>query len=189
MSGSKARYMEELNAHAKALEARAEAYEYVGKSEPLRTSVSDTDAKRLVREHGLKGPLPKSLNRNQRISAYEARYVTAGGHKAQKWQHRAENADRVKTAGLVGVTAATGAALTARTHLGRGLKASKVGAKFPHFGHHIETAALASGAAGGAGELYAARARRKRSGYASAPAGVASSALRRLHAYTPEQST
>ena len=147
------------------------------KSEPLKTSVSEDDARKLVARHGLKGPLPKTLDRNQRMAAYEARYVSAGGRKAEKWQHRAQTADKVKTAGL-GVATVGGAGWLAT----RGKLKSKLS---PAFAHHAETVAGAGAVAGGAGELYAGHARRKRSSYASAPAGVAASALRRMQGYTP----
>lgn len=160
---------------------------------PLKTSVSETDAKHLVERHGLKGPLPKELDRNQRMAAYEARYVTAGGKKAEHWQRRAQRADKVKTAGLAGATAGGAAWFASRGRLGRHL-GQAVHAKAPglrrldakKIAHHAETVVGASAVAGGAGELYAGHARRKRSSYASAPAGVAASALRRMQAYTPE---
>lgn len=152
----------------------------ISKREPLKTSVSEDDARKLVDRHGLKGALPKELNREQRMAAYEARYVSAGGKKAEKWQNRAEDADKVKTIGL-GVATVGGAGWLA----GRTKGASKLVAKKPRLVHHAETLAGAGAVAGGAGELYAGHARRKRSSYASAPAGVAASALRRMQDYTP----
>lgn len=153
----------------------------VVKKAPLKTSVNERDAKRLVGRHGLTGPLPSGLGREQRMAAYEARYVSAGGHKAERWQRRALRADKVKNVGL-GVATAGGAAwLAGRTHAG----AATLRRLGPRAAHHAETAAGAGAVVGGAGELYAGHSRRKRSSYASAPAGVAASALRRMRDYTP----
>jgi hypothetical protein len=159
-------------------------------SAPLKTSVSPEDAKKLIDRHGLKGPLPKHLDREQRRAAYEARYVTAGGRKAEHWQRRAIRADKVKTGGLAVATAAGVPWVASRTGAGRAVgraiarhipAARKVDSK--RLAHTAETVAGAAATVGGAGELYAAHARRKRSSYASAPAGVAASALRRMQAY------
>ena len=144
----------------------------------FKTSISDDDAKHLVERHGLKGPLPKTLNREQKMAAYEARYVSAGGHKAEKWNHRASVGDRVKNTGLAVATAGGAGWLATRGKL-------KGKALSPKIRHHAETIAGAGATAGGAGELYAAHARHKRSSYASAPAGVARSALTRMRDYTP----
>lgn len=152
--------------------------------EPLKTSVSDKDAKRLVGRHGLTGPLPKTLDRNQRMAAYEARYVTAGGKKAEKYSRRARVGDRMKNVGLAGAT--VGSALWTAGRVPGLRTAAKPALKLlshPKVSHHAETAVGASAALGGAGELYAGHARKKRSSYASAPAGVAASALRRMQAY------
>lgn len=181
--GSRQRYLEQMREQeaSKGFVAKADR-------EPLKTSVSEKDAKRLVRQHGLVGPLPKHLDRNQRMAAYEARYVSAGGKKAEKWQHRANVADKVRTAGLAGATA--GSALWTASRV-KGLKtAAKPALKLlahPRVAHHAETAIGASATIGGAAELYAGHARRKRSSYASAPAGVAASALRRMQGYTPQK--
>ncbi len=148
----------------------------VAKREPLKTSVSEDDARKLVDRHGLKGPLPKNLDREQKMAAYEARYVSAGGRKAEKWDRRARTADKIKTGGLAVATAGGAGWLATR---------GRLKAKLPsRAAHHAETIAGAGAVAGGAGELYAGHARRKRSSYASAPAGVAASALRRMRDYT-----
>lgn len=148
------------------------------KREPLKTSISEDDARKVIGRYGLKGPLPKELDREQKMAAYEARYVSAGGRKAEKWDRRARTADKVKTGGLA-VATAGGAGWLAT----RGKLKSKIN---PKFTHHAETVAGAGAVAGGAGELYASHARRKRSSYASAPAGVAASALRRMRDYTKD---
>lgn len=161
---------------------------------PLKTSVSEDDARKLVDRHGLKGPLPKTLDRQQKMAAYEARYVSAGGKKAEHWQHRAQRADKIKTAGLAGATAGGAVWLAGRGRLGRAVGRT-ITTKAPglrhvdpkKISHHSETVVGASAVAGGAGELYAGHARRKRSSYASAPAGVAASALRRMQDYTPSE--
>lgn len=155
---------------------------------PLKTSINDDDAKRLVERHGLKGPLPKELTREQKMAAYEARYVSSGGRKAEKWQHRAVRADKAKNAGLAGAT--IGSALWTAGRVARGGKTPAARAVVRHLSHPrlnraAETAIGASATIGGAGELYASHARRKRSSYASAPGGVAASALRRMQGYTP----
>lgn len=165
-----------------------ETRQALAKREPLKTSISQQDAQRLERRYGLKGPLPKGLTREQKIAAYEARYVRAGGHKAEKWQRRADRSETIRTAG-VGAGAVAGAAylgakagggrvvapLVRRTPLRRMNRKS------------LETTGVAVGTVTAGAEVDAIRARRKRSSYASAPGGVAASALRRLQAYTPEE--
>lgn len=154
--------------------------------EPLKTSISEDDAKRLVARHGLKGPLPKTLGREERMGAYEARYVASGGRKGEKWQRRANMGDKVKTAGLAGATAAGAAYLGGKTKAAAPV-ARVIARKFPGTrkitAHHLGDAGVAAATIGGAGELYAGRARHKRASYASAPGGVAASALRRMRAY------
>ncbi len=159
-------------------------------NEPLRTSISRDDAKRLSRQYGLKGPLPKGLTREQKMAAYEARYVSAGGSRAERWQRRAERSEKIRTAGVVAGVAAGGAYLGAKAGLGR--PASRLVGRTPLRRinrNHLETAGVAVGTLTGAAEIDAMRARRKRSSYASAPGGVAASALRRMKAYTPEERT
>lgn len=152
-----------------------------GKAErqPL-TRMHDKHAARLVRQFGDAGPLPKELNRQQRMDAYAARYVHAGGHKAEHWQRRADTADKVRTAGLAGATAG-GAAMLALKH--RGIRAA-LGHRAHRVSHAVDAATIGAATAGGAGELYAGHARRKRSSYSNAKAGVAASALRRMQDYS-----
>lgn len=148
---------------------------------PLKTSVSEDDARKLVDRHGLKGPLPKGLTREQKMAAYEARYVSAGGRKSEKWDRKARGADKVKNVGL-GVATAGGATwLATRGRSYRSLSAIK---ETPRR-EHAENLAAAGAVVGGGAELYAGHARRKRSSYASAPGGVAASALRRMQDNTP----
>lgn len=160
----------------------------LAKRDPLKTSISPDDAKRLERKYGLKGPLPKGLDRNQKIAAYEARYVRAGGHKAEKWNRRAERSEGIRAAG-VGAGALAGAAYLG-AKAGGGKIVAPVIRRTPLKRvnrQHLETTGVAVGTATAAAEVDAMRARRKRSSYASAPGGVAASALRRLQAYTPEE--
>ena len=182
MSGSKARYLAEVEAiqQARAALDTDEMLHGIRKSQPLKTSVSEEDAKHLVERHGLTGPLPKNLDRNQRMAAYEARYVSSGGHKAQKYQHRANAAEKVRVASV-----GAGGLSAAAWMLSRGKNKASVAAlkKVPHLQHHAEMSAAGSAVGATAGELYGAHARKKRSSYASQPAGVAASALRRMQAY------
>ena len=154
-----------------------------GRVAPLKTTIGEDDAKHLVERHGLKGPLPKTLNREQKMAAYEARYVSAGGHKATHWQHRANDAEKIRVGGVAAGTAAGASWLASR---GKAKPFKAIQRKIPHLQHKSETALAASGVTVGTGELYGAHARKKRSSYASAPSGVAASALRRMRAYTPE---
>lgn len=157
------------------------------KREPLKTSIGEDDARKLIDRHGLKGPLPKNLTREQKMAAYEARYVSAGGKKAEKWQRRAETAEKVRVGGL-GVATVGGAGWLATR--GKGPKPKVVSPGPPtrkqKLRYHADTVAVGGAVAGGAAELYAGHARRKRSSYASAPAGVAASALRRMQDYTKD---
>lgn len=148
----------------------------------LKTSISESDAKKIVDRVGLKGPLPKGLTREQKMAHYEARYVSAGGHKAQKWSRRATASEDARVASVGVGGAAAGA--WALTH-GKGRIAGKVLRHTPNLKHHAEMTAAGAAVGASAGELYGAHARKKRSSYASAPAGVAASALRRMQAYTP----
>jgi hypothetical protein len=168
-AGSRRRYLAEQEAFM------AETF---GKSEPLKTHMSERDAKRVVSRVKLAGPLPSTMTREQRMGAYEARYVASGGRKGEKWQRRAERADKVKTGGLA-VATLGGAALLAS-------KAPKVSRRTAKINPKVRAAsdniAIGGAVAGGAGELYGMRARRKRASYASAPGGAAASALRRMRA-------
>lgn len=144
--------------------------------EPLKTNMSEHDAKRVTSRVGLAGELPKHYSREQRMGAYEARYVASGGRKGEKYQRRANAGDKAKTAGLAVATAGGAAILASRT---------KAAGRMKHVGairRAADTSALAGATVGGGAELYAGSARRKRASYASAPGGAAASALRRMRA-------
>ncbi|MEO6205035.1 MAG: hypothetical protein ABIO67_06605, partial [Mycobacteriales bacterium] len=125
-------------------------------SEPLKTSVSEDDTRKLVDRHGLKGSLPKTLDREQRRAAYEARYVSAGGKKAEHWQRRAVVADKTKTAGLAGATAGGAVWLGSRV-LPKTRPAAAAARKIPALkkinpkkvSHHAETASGAAAVVAG----------------------------------------
>lgn len=144
---------------------------------PLKTTVSESDAKKIVGRVGLKGPLPSGLTREQKMAHYEARYVSSGGHKAQKWQRRSNEAEALRV-GSVGAATGAGAGWLAAHN-------KKIARRVPKLKGKAEFALGVAGVGIGSGELYGAHARKKRSSYASAPAGVAASALRRMQGYTP----
>jgi len=144
-----------------------------GKAQAQLT-MSDAEAKRVAERYDTKGPLPKTLSREQRMKAYEGRYIASGGRKAEKWKRRADRAEVGRNIGLAGATAA-GVGLLA--HKAPGLR------RVPR--HALEHAAVASGTFGGANELYGEHARSRRASYQNSPAGVAGSALSRMQAYTP----
>ena len=145
-----------------------------GRVMKVDTTMSDRRAQQLAARYDTRGPLPKHLDRNQRMAAYEARYIASGGRKAEKWKRRADSAERGRNIGLAGATIA-GAGILAR-------KAPGI-RRIPH--HRLETAAVASGVFGGASELYGEHARSRRASYQNSPGGVAASALQRMRAYTP----
>lgn len=147
--------------------------------QPL-TRMREDQAHQLVRRYGHSGPLPKELTRQQRMDAYAARYVHAGGHKAEHYQRRADAADRVKTGALAGATAG-GAAMLALKH--RRIAAA-LGRHADRAKHAVDAATIGAATAGGAAELYAGHARRRRSSYSNSKAGVAASALRRMQDYS-----
>lgn len=134
------------------------------------TSMSDGEARDIVRQYGLKGPLPSGLSREQRMKAYEGRYIAAGGPAAEQWDRHARRMEQVRV-GAAGTTAATafGAAIS------RGALKQRA----------LTTATLGGIGAWGASDVAAHRARRKRASYSSSPAGVAGSALTRMQQYTP----
>ena len=140
----------------------------------LDTTMTDRQAAQMAARYDTRGPLPKTLSRDERMKAYEARYVASGGKKADKWKRRADHAEAGRNIGLAGATAAGGAILARKAP---GLRRIKP--------HRLETAAVASGVLGGASELYGEHARSRRASYQNSPAGVAASALSRMRAYTP----
>lgn len=169
--------------HAK-MARMAQAAHVLKSQPPLKTTITPEDAKHQIERHGLKGPLPKGLTREQKMAAYEARYVSAGGHKAAKWQNRANGAEKARVGGVAAGTAAGGAWLASH---GKGRVLGRVNRALPHLRHHSELGLGVAGTTAGATELYGTHARKKRTSYASAPSGVAASALRRMRAYTPSE--
>ena len=139
--------------------------------------------KRLVGQYGAKGPLPKGLDRDTKMRAYEARYVHAGGDKSETWNSRANHAEQARNTSLAVGTAAV-AGLAALKHP----KVAHLMRAHPRLNHRLDAAALTSAAAGGSAELYGERARARRASYSNSPGGVARSALTRMRAYTPESS-
>lgn len=141
----------------------------------LDTTMDEHHAKEVVGQYGLKSPLPRHLPRQERMRAYEARYVAAGGPKGEKWQRRSDNLDHV-TGGALATGGA--AALTelashkGRIHPGIAPKANRVG--------------LTAAGVGALSELAHRHAQHKASSYKSSPAGVAASALRRMRNYGTE---
>lgn len=136
----------------------------------------------LLSRYGDKGPLPKGLDRETKMKAYEARYVHHGGDKADKYGRRAEAAEGARNVGLATATAGGAAYLAARTRRG----ASAMGRVSPRVRRAADTTAVAGGVGAGAAELYGEYARGRRASYTNSPAGVAGSALRRMRDYTPD---
>ncbi len=152
----------------------------VGKAATL--TMSDADASRLAQRYDTRGPLPKKMSREQKMKAYEARYIASGGRKAEKWKRRANAAEVGRNIGLAG---ATGGALL--TLAARGKKIGPKLARAKITSHSADNATIGSAAFGGASELYGEHARSRRASYQNSPAGVAGSALSRMQAYTPEK--
>lgn len=148
------------------------------------TTMSDHEAKRIAARYDTKGPLPKTLSRDERMKAYEGRYVASGGRKAEKWKRRANAAEVGRNVGLVGATTSAAALLASRgKRTGPAMASRKV---LRHVTpHRTESAALGSALGGGWSELYGEHARSRRASYQNSPAGVAGSALSRMQAYTP----
>lgn len=155
----------------------------VGKRDYVKTTMSDRDAKHVAGQYGLKGPLPKDLPREERMRAYEGRYLAAGGRKAEHWDRTADRADKVRNGALAAGTAAAAGALASRVPA---VRRRLPAALHRPLGKHTETAALGTAVVGGSAELLAGHARKKRASYSGSPGGVAASALRRMQQYTPE---
>lgn len=158
---------------------------YRGTGRPYGVAKADNgaDHKDLIRRYGDRGPLPKGLDRDTKIRAYEARYAAHGGHKGEKWQRRANVAEGTRNAGLAGATLAGAAYVGARTRLGARMPALHNAA----LRRKADTAAVTSATVGGGAELYGEYARNRRASYSSSPGGVAASALTRLRANTPKE--
>lgn len=153
----------------------------VQKAAALAIEGSKHEHAEMLRRYGDRGPLPKNLSREERMKAYEARYVHHGGDKANKWSRRAGLGTGLKNAGLA-VGTAGGAGWLAT----RGKRGARLLAKHPALRSHAETTAVAGATVGGVGEMLAGYAHRRQSSYTNSPGGVAASALRRMRAYTPE---
>jgi hypothetical protein len=146
------------------------------------TTMSDAEAHRLAQRYDTRGPLPKGLSREQKMKAYEGRYIASGGRKAEKWKRRATTAEVGRNVGLAGATAGAAVTLAARSRrFGPALRKVKVTA------HRADNATIGAAALGGASELYGEHARSRRASYQNSPGGVAGSALSRMQAYTPEK--
>lgn len=160
--------------------------QYAGtKVKKVATTMSDREAHRLAARYDTRGPLPKGLDRETKMKAYEARYLASGGRQGEKWKRRADAAEVGRNVGLAGATVSAAALLA-----GRGKRTGPVIARTRGLkrvtAHHVETAGLAAAAGGGASELYGEHARNRRASYANSPAGVAGSALTRMQNYTPK---
>jgi hypothetical protein len=153
----------------------------IAKASALTIQGSKEEHAEMLRRYGDRGALPKKISRDERMKAYEARYVHHGGDKANRWSRRANVGEGMKNVGL-GVGTAGGAAWLAT----RGKRGAKLLTKHPKLRSHAETTAVAGATLGGAGEMLAGYAHRRQSSYANSPGGVAASALRRMRAYTPE---
>lgn len=131
------------------------------------------NAHQLVRQYGPAGRLPKDLPRPERMRAYEARYVVAGGPKGERWQHRADHLDRVTGASL-GVGGAAAVTELATHH------------RRPRIATKANRVALGAAGIGALSELAHRHAEHKARSYSGSRAGVAASALRRMRDYDPE---
>jgi hypothetical protein len=162
----------------------------VVKSAPLQTTMTPDQAHAHLKQYGLTGPLPAGLDRNAKMKAYEARYVAAGGPKGEAWHRRKQRAGVVR-AGLGGVAAAGALGVLGS----RSTKVSDMARRAVHnvpklkkvereaLQRRAENVGLTAGVGSYGADAYAQHAQHKQSSYASAPAGVAASALRRMRAY------
>lgn len=142
------------------------------------TTMSDAEAKRLAGQYDTKGPLPKHLDRETKMKAYEARYIASGGRQGEKWKKRADAGEVQRNVGLATATTLGAASLVARH--------PKIKLRHPKAYKRLEVGSLAGAVHGGAAELYSEHARSRRASYQNSPAGVAGSALSRMRAYTPD---
>jgi hypothetical protein len=148
-----------------------------GKFAKVETTMSDKEAKHLAARYDTKGPLPKGLDRETKMKAYEARYIASGGKKAEKWKRRADAGEVQRNVGLATATALGAGSLIARH--------PRIKATHPRAHKKLEVGSLAGAVHGGAAELYSEYARSRRASYQNSPGGVAGSALSRMQAYTP----
>jgi hypothetical protein len=151
----------------------------------IATSMNERDAKRVVGQYGLRGSLPRGLPREERMRAYEGRYVAAGGPRGERWQRRAKAGEAVTTASILGAGGAAAAELTARSRRGR-QSLKRVGLSPAKVSRTAAGVGLGTVVTGAGGEILRRSAEHRRAKYTSSPAGVAASALRRMRDYTPE---
>jgi hypothetical protein len=160
------------------------------KSDPLQTTMTPEQAHAHLKQYGLTGPLPADMDRNARMKAYEARYVAAGGPKGEVWHRRKQHANVVR-AGLGGAAAVGALGVLGARSAKVSRAAGRVGRKLPRLAHmdretfsrRAENVGLTAGVGSYGADAYAQHAQHKQASYASAPAGVAASALRRMRAY------
>lgn len=154
----------------------------------IDTTISRQDADKIKAKYGLRGPLPKDLSREQKMHAYEGRYVAAGGPKGERWQHRADDLDHATGAalGVGGAGALTQLHAETKAHRLRAAGApAKVLAPVERRAMHSGKIGLAAAGVGALTELGHRHAQHRAASYRSSPAGVAASALRRMRDYTP----
>ena len=145
------------------------------------TDMSEADAKAISAKYPA-GRLPKHLDRPTRMKAYEARYVAAGGPKAERWGDAAEGSKTVRNAGI-GAATGSAAALLALKGKRTGPAMARTRGLRKVTAHRAEVVGLAAGVQGGAAELFHEHAKSKRSSYTNSPGGVAASALTRMRNY------
>ena len=150
----------------------------------VKKAMSDAEARRLTAIHGTQGTLPHKMSRDERMAAYEARYIAAGGHKGEKWKRRSNVAETIRNAGVGAATVSAGAALATRSPRAAA-RMGRVKLVRQLTSPRAEGVALGAATASGASELYGEYARHKRASYASSPGGVAASALTRMRHYDP----
>lgn len=151
----------------------------------IDTTMSANDAHSYAHKYGTRGPLPKGLDRDEKMKAYEGRYIVAGGPKGERWHKRADQLDRVTGAALgVGGAAAMGE-LAAKTKRGTAFL-SRRGHGVQAAVHRTNRIGLGAAGVGALSELAHRHAAHKQAAYSNSAAGVAASALRRMRDYTPD---
>lgn len=164
----------------------------------LQVSIDHKQAKHLTNKYGSVGPLPRTLSRDERKQAYEARYVTGGGPKAAEHQHRARVAGAVQHASNAVAAGSAATLLASRTGRGRAVGraargllarrypgAARVGAhQVERHAENVGLSGVLAGVASGAASQHAKNKSRKAT---SMQSGVAAGALRRMQAYEPDR--
>lgn len=159
-------------------------YDGVREIGKLDTTMSNHDAQRVKAQYGTRGPLPAGLPREEKMRAYEGRYIASGGKKGEHWQRRSDDLDHVTGATIAGAVGAYGAKRAAENPRTAG-RLVRRGISAEHLAHRSGRVAESLGAAGALSELAHRHAQHKASSYRSSPAGVAASSLKRLRDYTP----